>query len=83
MNHIDENNIENLERVNKRKKLWYYMDELKNDKFNPASIISNYDTPSNKIKQDIWKYLPKKIEYCLSEVNKKLLEVESDPEKLR
>ena len=30
---------------------------LKNDDFNPASIISNYDTPSNKIKQDIYTHL--------------------------
>ena len=30
---------------------------LKNDNFNPATIISNYDTPSNKIKQDIYTHL--------------------------
>ena len=30
---------------------------LKNENFNPATIISNYDTPSNKIKQDIYKHL--------------------------
>lgn len=30
---------------------------LKNEKFNPSTIISNYDTPSNKIKQDIYTHL--------------------------
>ena len=30
---------------------------LKNNNFNPATIISNYDTPSNKIKQDIYTHL--------------------------
>jgi hypothetical protein len=30
---------------------------LKSDNFNPSTIISNYDTPSNKIKQDIYGHL--------------------------
>lgn len=30
---IYENNIENLEKVNKRKKIWHYINELKKDKF--------------------------------------------------
>jgi hypothetical protein len=30
---------------------------LKNDEFDPVSIISNYDTPSNKIKQGIYSHL--------------------------
>ena len=36
---IYENNIENLERVNKRKKLWHYMSELKNDKFMKKYVL--------------------------------------------
>ena len=36
---VYENNIENLERVNKRKKLWYYMDELKKDKFMKKYVL--------------------------------------------
>jgi hypothetical protein len=38
---IYENNIENLEIVNKRKKLWYYMSELKNDKFMKKYVLWN------------------------------------------
>ena len=38
---IYENNIENLENVNKRKKLWYYMTELKNDKFMKKYVLWN------------------------------------------
>ena len=38
---IYENNIENLERVNKRKKLWHYMSELKNDKFMKKYVLWN------------------------------------------
>lgn len=38
---IYENNIENLEIVNKRKKLWYYMCELKNDKFMKKYVLWN------------------------------------------
>ena len=38
---IYENNIENLERVNKRKKLWHYIDELKNDKFMKKYVLWN------------------------------------------
>ena len=30
---------------------------LKNNEFNPSTIISNYDTPSNKIKQGIYTHL--------------------------
>ena len=36
---IYENNIENLEIVNKRKNLWYYMSELKNDKFMKKYVL--------------------------------------------
>lgn len=36
---IYENNIENLEKVNKRKKLWYYINELKKDKFMKKYIL--------------------------------------------
>ena len=38
---IYENNIENLERVNKRKKLWHYINELKNDKFMKKYVLWN------------------------------------------
>jgi hypothetical protein len=38
---IYENNIENLEIVNKRKNLWYYMSELKNDKFMKKYVLWN------------------------------------------
>ena len=38
---IYENNIENLERINKRKKLWHYMSELKNDKFMKKYVLWN------------------------------------------
>ena len=38
---IYENNIENMEKVNKRKTLWYYMNELKNDKFMKKFILWN------------------------------------------
>jgi len=38
---IYENNIENIEKVNKRKTLWYYMNELKNDKFMKKFILWN------------------------------------------
>jgi hypothetical protein len=38
---IYENNIENLERVNKRKQLWHYIDELKNDKFMKKYVLWN------------------------------------------
>ena len=34
-----ENNPENIEIVNKRKELWYYMDELKNDKIMKRFVI--------------------------------------------
>jgi hypothetical protein len=36
-----ENNIENLEKVNKRKKLWNYINELKNDKFMKKYVLWN------------------------------------------
>jgi len=38
---IYENNIENLEKVNKRKKLWNYINELKNDKFMKKYVLWN------------------------------------------
>ena len=38
---IYENNIENQERVNKRKQLWHYINELKNDKFMKKYILWN------------------------------------------
>ena len=38
---IYENNIENQERVNKRKKLWHYINELKNDKFMKKYVLWN------------------------------------------
>jgi hypothetical protein len=38
---IYENNIENLERVNKRKQLWHYIHELKNDKFMKKYVLWN------------------------------------------
>ena len=38
---IYENNIENLEKVNKRKKLWHYINELKNDKFMKKYVLWN------------------------------------------
>ena len=38
---IYENNIENLKNVNKRKKLWYYMSELKKDKFMKKYVLWN------------------------------------------
>ena len=38
---IYENNIENQERVNKRKKLWNYINELKNDKFMKKYVLWN------------------------------------------
>ena len=38
---IYENNIENLEKVNKRKQLWYYIHELKNDKFMKKYVLWN------------------------------------------
>lgn len=38
---IYENNIENIEIVNKRKKLWYCINELKNDKFMKKYILWN------------------------------------------
>ena len=38
---IYENNIENQEKVNKRKKLWHYINELKNDKMMKKYIIWN------------------------------------------
>jgi hypothetical protein len=38
---IYENNIENLERVNKRKQLWHYIAELKNDKFMKKYVLWN------------------------------------------
>jgi len=38
---IYENNIENIERVNKRKQLWHYINELKNDKFMKKYILWN------------------------------------------
>ena len=36
---IYENNIENLEIVNKRKKMWHYITELKNDKFMKKYVL--------------------------------------------
>ena len=38
---IYENNIENLEKVNKRKCLWHYINELKKDKFMKKYILWN------------------------------------------
>jgi len=38
---IYENNIENQKRVNKRKKLWHYINELKNDKFMKKYVLWN------------------------------------------
>ena len=38
---IYENNIENLEKVNKRKSLWHYINELKNDKFMKKYVLWN------------------------------------------
>lgn len=38
---IYENNIENLEKVNKRKCLWHYINELKNDKFMKKYVLWN------------------------------------------
>ena len=38
---IYENNVENAEKVNKRKTLWYYMSELKNDKFMKKFVLWN------------------------------------------
>ena len=38
---IYENNIENLEKVNKRKKLWYYINELKKDNFMKKYVLWN------------------------------------------
>jgi hypothetical protein len=38
---IYENKIENQERVNKRKKLWHYINELKNDKFMKKYVLWN------------------------------------------
>jgi len=38
---IYENNIENLEIVNKRKKMWHYITELKNDKFMKKYVLWN------------------------------------------
>ena len=38
---IYENNIENIKNVNKRKKLWYYISELKNDKFMKKYVLWN------------------------------------------
>jgi hypothetical protein len=38
---IYENNIENIEKVNKRKQLWHYINELKNDKFMKKYILWN------------------------------------------
>jgi hypothetical protein len=38
---IYENNIENLEKVKKRKQLWYYIHELKNDKFMKKYVLWN------------------------------------------
>jgi hypothetical protein len=34
-----ENNIENIEIVTRRKKLWFYLDELKSDKFTKKYIL--------------------------------------------
>ena len=38
---IYENNIENLEKVNKRKKMWYCINELKKDKFMKKYVLWN------------------------------------------
>ena len=38
---IYENNIENLEKVNKRKCLWHYINELKKDKFMKKYVLWN------------------------------------------
>jgi hypothetical protein len=38
---IYENSIENLEKVNKRKKMWYYINELKKDKFMKKYVLWN------------------------------------------
>lgn len=38
---IYENNIENIEIVKKRKNLWHYMTELKNDKFMKKYVLWN------------------------------------------
>jgi hypothetical protein len=38
---IYENNNENIEKVNKRKNLWHYMNELKNDKFMKKFVLWN------------------------------------------
>jgi hypothetical protein len=38
---IYENNVENAEKVNKRKTLWHYMSELKNDKFMKKFLLWN------------------------------------------
>lgn len=38
---IYENNNENIEKVNKRKILWHYMNELKNDKFMKKFVLWN------------------------------------------
>lgn len=38
---IYENNIENLEKVNKRKSLWHYINELKKDKFMKKYVLWN------------------------------------------
>jgi hypothetical protein len=38
---IYENNIENQERVTKRKKMWHYINELKNDKFMKKYVLWN------------------------------------------
>ena len=38
---IYENNIENVEKVNKRNQLWYYIAELKNDKFMKKYVLWN------------------------------------------
>ena len=45
--------------------------------------IEDQNDTNTKIKHDIKSYVPKKIEHCLNVVNKKLLEIESDPEKLK
>jgi hypothetical protein len=38
---IYENITENLEKVNKRKRLWYYITQLKNDKFMKKYVLWN------------------------------------------
>ena len=38
---IYENNIENLEKVKKRKLLWHYINELKNDKYMKKYVLWN------------------------------------------